>query len=210
MAKFDPTVDLTGRKFGRLTVLSQNKKPDKGGYPTWNCSCECGGFSSPTGPNLVYGNSTSCGCIRREAAISRLASMSENNRLPAGEAAFNQVLSNYRVNARNRGLEFSLTEEEFRTLTKITCHYCGRLPNQQKKTRDRKRRVRDIYVFMGIDRKDNKQGYTTSNSVPCCLFCNQAKLTHSYEEFQAWLADIQDFRNSWPQPKVEKTNERCF
>ena len=38
MGKF---VDLTGKRFGRLTVISRAEK-DKFGHPRWLCRCDCG------------------------------------------------------------------------------------------------------------------------------------------------------------------------
>lgn len=52
--------DIIGCVFGRLTVLSY------AGDGKWNCACECGGQPAIKRSNLVTGNSTSCGCKRRE------------------------------------------------------------------------------------------------------------------------------------------------
>lgn len=61
--------DLTGRVFGRLTVLGKSDKrsPD-GRYPLWKCQCSCPAKTIVyvrTG-SLISGNSKSCGCIGRE------------------------------------------------------------------------------------------------------------------------------------------------
>lgn len=56
-------IDLTGRKFGRLTVLRRANA--SGERPRWLCRCDCGTEFIP----CVYfarGDSRSCGCIRRE------------------------------------------------------------------------------------------------------------------------------------------------
>lgn len=34
-------IDLTGKKFGRLTVLSRYKENTRG-YAQWLCKCDCG------------------------------------------------------------------------------------------------------------------------------------------------------------------------
>ncbi|MGJ4945153.1 HNH endonuclease signature motif containing protein [Bradyrhizobium sp. HKCCYLS1011] len=44
------------------------------------------------------------------------------------------------------------------------------------------------YVCNGIDRKDNGQGYTIENCVPCCSVCNHAKHTMGYEQFIMWIS----------------------
>lgn len=55
-------IDLTGKKFGRLTVLSFNPQVN-GVRATWNCKCDCGKESKVCGNNLRIGMTKSCGCI---------------------------------------------------------------------------------------------------------------------------------------------------
>lgn len=61
--------DLTGKRFGRLTVTSfygsiRNKR-------YWNCTCSCGGSIVVARFNLKNGSTKSCGCKRREAGAIR-------------------------------------------------------------------------------------------------------------------------------------------
>lgn len=56
--------DLTGQKFGRLTVLSDNGL-NKDGRGTWLCQCECGNKTIATTNRLTQGLTTSCGCARK-------------------------------------------------------------------------------------------------------------------------------------------------
>lgn len=56
-------IDLTGQKFGRLTVL--RRAPDvKKGQPRWECLCECGNPSTVDAGHLRSGATKSCGCIK--------------------------------------------------------------------------------------------------------------------------------------------------
>lgn len=56
--------DLIGKKFGRLTVLSQVKKRSKDRAVYWICSCSCGKKSvKVTGNHLKSGHTKSCGCL---------------------------------------------------------------------------------------------------------------------------------------------------
>jgi hypothetical protein len=58
-------VDLTGRKFGRLTVIEQ--APNKGrGKTTWLCRCDCGQEVAVLANSLISGNTRSCGCLAIE------------------------------------------------------------------------------------------------------------------------------------------------
>jgi hypothetical protein len=64
-------VDLTGKKYGRLTVLRQGAKVAHGGAAKWICRCECGTEKSFIGKLLRSGNTTSCGCFCKEAKSKR-------------------------------------------------------------------------------------------------------------------------------------------
>lgn len=56
-------IDLTGKQFGRWTVLEQTPRS----YQTmWLCECRCGTKRKVSGANLRTGHSTSCGCYREE------------------------------------------------------------------------------------------------------------------------------------------------
>ena len=52
--------DITGGRFGKLTVLSFDKVFK--GLAYWNCICDCGTKASIRGTSLRYGESKSCGC----------------------------------------------------------------------------------------------------------------------------------------------------
>lgn len=55
-------LDLTGQKFGRLTVLKRVEN-GKGGKVNWECLCECGNRKVASSGDLRSGNVKSCGCL---------------------------------------------------------------------------------------------------------------------------------------------------
>ena len=65
-----PVKDLTGLKFGRLTVLEQAGRESCGGV-LWKCLCECGSEAVVSSGNLQRGNTSSCGCLQRELISKR-------------------------------------------------------------------------------------------------------------------------------------------
>jgi hypothetical protein len=52
--------DLTGQKFGRLTVIERANKGSR-----WLCTCDCGGTNTVKASLLLSGNTKSCGCLKR-------------------------------------------------------------------------------------------------------------------------------------------------
>ena len=61
--------DLTGQKFGRLTVLKINEEKNDFDQIYWDCQCECGNIVPVSTANLRDGTSMSCGCLRIENSI---------------------------------------------------------------------------------------------------------------------------------------------
>lgn len=59
-------IDLTGRKFGKLTVIgrAEDRRP---GRPMWLCKCDCGSTVAVLSSALLKPNGTrSCGCLRHQ------------------------------------------------------------------------------------------------------------------------------------------------
>lgn len=62
--------DLTGRVFGRLTVIRRLTEEEgaRRGQPKWLCQCECGRQTTPLTASLLSGKTKSCGCLGLENA----------------------------------------------------------------------------------------------------------------------------------------------
>lgn len=58
MGKF---IDLTGKKFGRLTVIEKHSKYKNGSWK-WLCRCSCGNECIVGNRSLMIGETVSCGC----------------------------------------------------------------------------------------------------------------------------------------------------
>jgi len=54
--------DITGQKFGKLTVLEYAYSNKKRAY--WKCKCECGNISYHAAVDLIANKIKSCGCTR--------------------------------------------------------------------------------------------------------------------------------------------------
>lgn len=59
-------IDLTGKRFGRLTVVEKTSI-DTSKEACWICQCDCGNTTKPIrGRDLRRGDTISCGCFRKE------------------------------------------------------------------------------------------------------------------------------------------------
>ena len=62
-------IDLTGKRFGRLVVLCQDKTSER--ETRWCCKCDCGRKVSVSSTSLRKGRTNSCGCLRSELTSKR-------------------------------------------------------------------------------------------------------------------------------------------
>lgn len=58
-------LDLTNKKFGRLSVIKRFGK-DKYNNIIWECRCQCNNIVHAITRNLKNGNTKSCGCLQKE------------------------------------------------------------------------------------------------------------------------------------------------
>src|SRR3990167_6506916 len=72
----------------------------------------------------------------------------------------------YKRGAKERGIEFNLTRDEFMSFWQKPCHYTGR-----------------PIAKIGVDRIDSEKGYSPENVVPCCYEVNIAKMTTGADTF---------------------------
>ena len=63
-----PKTDLTGQKFGELTVIALDMEQQQR-KAKWICLCSCGKQTSVAGYNLKNGNTRSCGCKMRKGGL---------------------------------------------------------------------------------------------------------------------------------------------
>jgi hypothetical protein len=59
------TLDITGRKFGKLTALSVEPQRSSRGELMWKCQCDCGRVTVVRGRKLRTGRTKTCGCTKR-------------------------------------------------------------------------------------------------------------------------------------------------
>lgn len=67
-------VDITGYRFGRLTVIERADN-DKQGNAQWLCRCDCGNKKIVRGKALRKGRTSSCGCLLAQSSSQRMTKM---------------------------------------------------------------------------------------------------------------------------------------
>ncbi len=172
MRKAHNRLNLVGKRFTRLTVIS-----DFGNHPTtgesyWQCQCDCGEIIQVTGYSLTSGNTKSCGCYHKIHTRQLFSK-------PIVDLTLSRVIHDYKSSAQIKKHSFDLTKDQVSRLIFSECYYCGAKPSNSYRTSS----GRTLLPHQGIDRKDNSKGYTVDNVVPCCIVCNKMKKTLGHDEF---------------------------
>lgn len=55
--------DLTGQRFGNLTVIKRSERKTPHGDVLWDCICDCGNAKVAASYDLRYGKTSHCGCL---------------------------------------------------------------------------------------------------------------------------------------------------
>jgi hypothetical protein len=76
--------------------------------------------------------------------------------------------------AKQRGLEFDISQTTLSRLYDTPCRYCGS----------------KVEHCLGLDRVDSSKGYVSDNVVQCCTTCNRAKQDMSTAEFLEWIVKV--------------------
>ena len=97
-----------------------------------------------------------------------------------GETRLGPIYNKYKFDAKRKGREFRLSQEEFLIITKKKCFYCGADPSNEGIINSEGDKARK---YSGIDRVDNNKGYTKDNCVACCKICNWMKRNLTIDEF---------------------------
>ena len=182
-----------GYRIGRLILIGRKRES---GRSICVCKCDCGNIKEVLSSNWSAGKTESCGCYGREQASKNMRAVglaSKGKPKPwlhhvnrkkllkyasVEEVAFFSLYQGYKYSAKRRHLQFTISSDEFRFLTKQPCFYCGAEPAGNWKTKSGGQ-----YVFNGIDRNQNSAGYTLENSVSCCWPCNKMKTDWNSKDF---------------------------
>lgn len=161
--------ELTGLKFGYLTIIKYSPKRTKGGdlVGRWECKCDCGNTTFGYTSSLKRGKKLSCGCLLKKHIL--------------GLSWEERLYKERKRQALIRKKVWNITLEFFKDIIKKPCYYCGSLAYTlfEKK-----------YSYMGVDRKNDNIGYEESNCVPCCKICNFAKRDMNIEQFVNWIKKV--------------------
>jgi transposase len=170
--KNDLTIDLTGKIFGRLTVLELNDENK------WICNCKCGENIILSANNLLNKNKSvkSCGCSRAKNTNWKIIPPYITNNLPK--------------KAKSRGIEYNLTAEYLENLFIKQNKCCALSGVNLIFSRSRTK----ILTTASLDRIDSNIGYIEGNVQWIHKQINIAKHVISNDEFIKWCKLVAEFK----------------
>lgn len=175
-----------GDKHFKLTAVEFHSVTYSGNHK-WIYKCDCSNFRIANASEVRKGSVKQCRICSKKQNIEMLAintkKVADKKRETPILAAINQTIGGYKNNAKQRGLEYALSKEQFLYLAVLPCTYCKR----EKLNTTKSRNNNGDFHYTGIDRVDSIKGYIFDNCVPCCVTCNRAKDNMPLEDFIAWI-----------------------
>ena len=127
-----PRVDLTGKKFGKLTPLYYIK----GGK--WHCKCDCGNECDVDTRNLNSNHTQSCGCLVKEKAANNAINMigyeDDNFKVLERDGSSPQGIAHWKCLCKHCGNIFTTKGSNIRSVGIQSCG-CQHSKGEQKITK---------------------------------------------------------------------------
>lgn len=176
-------IELTGQKFGKLTVIEPIEKR-VGGW-VWKCKCDCGNETEANVSKLRRGKKKSCGC----------GVDGKNNYGWKGyEEIMGTVWNHIGIHAKQRKIMLDITIKDGWELFKKQnrrCALSGVLLYFAKTAKE----LRSKKQTASLDRIDSSKGYTKDNVQWIHKDLNLMKWDWNQHEFLNWCKLVTTYQN---------------
>ena len=177
-------MDLTGMKFGKLTVVERDyETTDKNNCIFWKCRCDCGNIKSIRAGGLRSGNTTSCGCTRRNDLTGKRFGRWTVIKKSRKDGHIQMYLC--KCDCGN------IAEVAQSNLTRGKSKSCGCLQKEQARDRftthgKRRTRLYTIYANMKLRCYNKKNKSYKLYGERGITICNEWLGEHGFENFYEW------------------------
>jgi hypothetical protein len=151
-----PVKDITGKIFGRLTVIGQAGRTEL--YRVlWHCRCECGKEKIALSKTLLNGMTRSCGCLREETT--------RNRSIKHGASQGHEKTAEYKLwMSMRRRCHRHENAAEYRDRGITVCErWQNSFPNFLADMGPRPQGTHGKRPMYTLDRRDNDKGYSPEN-----------------------------------------------
>lgn len=181
--------DLTGKRFGRISVLGIGQRPPhmKGTYSMWRCRCDCGHEKLIRGAYLRKGRIRTCGCMMD-------LKLTPTDPRRVGDLSY-CYFSRVRAGAKSRNMDFEMSMTDMWNLFQSQGAKCA-ISGLPISLDPRGVRAKNWSQTASLDRIDSSKGYIKGNVQWVHKWINLMKLDHSHEEFVQLVCAIADYQRS--------------
>ena len=116
--------DYTDKRFGTLVAIGPTEKR-RGSGVVWAFQCDCGDTRLAVPNDLIQS-------MKQNNNTPRCLGCNPKKELPGYRANKNRVLENYKRHARDRNIEFNLSDLESEMLFMSNCFYCESPPSNKR------------------------------------------------------------------------------
>lgn len=162
-------IDLTGRKFGKLTVIKFNGI-NRLHSSLWECLCECGKMTEVIAANLKNSITRSCGCLKYENQYKSIE---------------NKAYGYHVSDCKKRGFKFHLPKDIYLEIARQPCTYCGEFSIRKNTTTGVEMKLNSV------DRINNDPWYLIPGCQSLCFICQRMKNVMPHYEFMEHIKKIQ-------------------
>ncbi len=180
-AKFNPSLDITGKDFFNLTVIGKAEKYQVGRGYIWRCKCSCGNETLASTRDLNAGGKKSCGCLKKRKSHSHWKWRGYEG---ISMEFFGGIRSSCSHRAKGRQIQFSVTMQFLWELYLNQNRRCAISGEEIILCPERELRT------ASLDRIDSSCGYTNSNVQWVHKDVNIMKSSFSMDKFLSWVALI--------------------
>jgi hypothetical protein len=171
--------DLTALVFGFLKAERALPLRENSSHVFWHCVCSCGSpdckiTTSVSAGHLRTNHTKSCGALKNAIRTAEGESILK--------VAYNRIRKRHLAKWEESLL---LSRDCHDRLAKTNCFYCGCEPIGRTKTG-----LNGGVAINGLDRIDNRQGYSEENTCSCCALCNWMKNNETQGLFLEWAVRL--------------------
>lgn len=178
--------DLTGKKFGKLTVVSRENKIIGDGCLQYRCLCSCGKETVCSSTNLRNNKSRSCGCERYNHIRYK---QKRDDVYP--RFYFEEV----KLRAKNRNMKFNITHKYIKELFLKQNKMCNLTGNPIVFAQTHHERRKGLNTA-SLDRIDSTKGYIKGNVQIVHKHINIMKLNLSLDDFKNFCIKVADYERN--------------
>lgn len=191
MGKF---IDLTGKRFGKLTVTRRSEdhiEPNGKRVVMWECLCDCGNNCVVTGKNLRAGICKSCGCLHKHNLIGKVfgnlivIKEGKNKKHPNGHESTTWICQ------CSCGSILSVETQSLISGNTSSCGCFRRLYSKEKMTIHGKYGERIYRIWSNMLRRCDYEKHVSYKNYGGrgIKVCDQWRGEHGFEDFYKWAVD---------------------